>query len=114
MAGGCALFRAVAPALEGALKGPNDPAALPLARCRADQRCLPSHGAAAALLRALQAACRLVEQLAPALHRASLQLLAQLAHSFFMPFCLTTTAALARIQVTLLQQSLAVSRCVSG
>lgn len=51
------------------------------------------------MLRALLAACGLVEELAPAVHRASLQLLAQLAHSFFMPLCLTALAALARIQV---------------
>ncbi|EFN52999.1 hypothetical protein CHLNCDRAFT_137446 [Chlorella variabilis] len=65
----------------------------------ADQRRVPSHGAATSLLRALRAACQLVEQLAPAVHRASLHLLAQLAHSFFMPLCLTSLACVARIQV---------------
>lgn len=68
--------------------------------CRADQRRVPSHGAATSLLRALRAACQLVEQLAPAVHRASLHLLAQLAHSFFMPLCLTSLACVARIQVS--------------
>lgn len=74
------------------------PSWLPLLR-RGDRRRLPSHQAAADLLRCLLAACQLVEELAPAVHRASLQLLAQLAHSFFMPLCLTALAALARIQV---------------
>jgi hypothetical protein len=61
---------------------------------------VPSYSAAAALLGTLRAACHLVEQLAPAVHRASLQLLAQLAHSFFMPLCLTSLAVIARIQVS--------------
>ncbi|KAL4855851.1 hypothetical protein ACK3TF_003618 [Chlorella vulgaris] len=64
-----------------------------------DRRQVPSYSAAAALLGTLRAACHLVEQLAPAVHRASLQLLAQLAHSFFMPLCLTSLAVIARIQV---------------
>lgn len=65
-----------------------------------DQRRVPSHQAAASVLRTLAAACQLVEQLAQAVQRASLQLLAQLAHSFFMPLCLTALAALARIQAS--------------
>jgi cytochrome c5 len=72
----------------------------PKIRRSADQRRIPSHSSAVALLRALHAACRLAEQLAPAVHRAALQLLAQLAHSFFMPLCLASLAALARIQVS--------------
>ncbi|KAL4437263.1 hypothetical protein ABPG75_004402 [Micractinium tetrahymenae] len=64
-----------------------------------DQRRVPSHQAASGVLRILGTACQLIEQLAPAVQRASLQLLAQLAHSFFMPLCLTALAALARIQV---------------
>ena len=67
--------------------------------CSGDRRRLPSHHAAASLLRCLLAACQLVVELEPAVHRASLQLLAQLAHSFFMPLCLTALATLARIQV---------------
>lgn len=63
-----------------------------------NRRRVPSHGGAAATLRALLAACRLVEELGPAVHRACAQLIAQLAHSFFMPLCLTALAALARIQ----------------
>lgn len=77
-------------------------ARLPVGRpplCSGDRRQVPSHAAAARVLRALLAGCRLVEELAPAVHRASLQLLAQLAHSFFMPLCLASLAALARIQV---------------
>ncbi len=68
--------------------------------CSADQRHVPSHNAATALLRTLRSACHLVEQLAPAVHRAALHLLAQLAHSFFMPLCLTSLACVARIQAS--------------
>jgi hypothetical protein len=71
-------------------------------RCRSDQRVLPSHAFAAAILRTLQAACHVVEQLAPVIQKASLQLIAQLAHSFFMPLCLTSLAALARMRVSAL------------
>lgn len=74
------------------------PAVCPML-CRGDQRLVPSHQAAAGVLRTLAAACQLIEQLAQAVQRASLQLLAQLAHSFFMPLCLTAVATLARIQV---------------
>ncbi|GAB4821461.1 hypothetical protein N2152v2_008507 [Parachlorella kessleri] len=70
-----------------------------LQKARAEQRLLPTHESCTMALRRLQAACHLVEQLIPAIHKASLQLLAQLAHSFFMPFCLACLGALARIRV---------------
>ena len=68
--------------------------------CRVEQRLLPTHESCSLALCRLQAACHLVEQLVPAIHKASLQLLAQLAHSFFMPFCLACLGALARIRVS--------------
>ena len=91
---------------------PRCPPRAPL--CSGDRRRLPSHQAAAALLSTLLAACQLVEELAPAVHRASLQLLAQLAHSFFMPLCLTALAALARIQVRWLGAFLVAMRGRAG
>lgn len=51
------------------------------------------------VLRRVKGLCHLVEQLVPALHKATLQLLAQLAHSFFMPFSLACLGTLARIKV---------------
>lgn len=62
-------------------------------------RRLPSQQAALLVLRRLRGAVLLVEELLPALRRAASQLLAQLAHSFFMPLCLTSLAVLARVQV---------------
>ncbi|PSC73627.1 hypothetical protein C2E20_3076 [Micractinium conductrix] len=86
-------------ALEGARRRGGLPAGSVLLAYGGEQRRVPSHGGATCVLRTLQAACQLVEQLGPAVHAASAQLLAQLAHSFFMPLCLTALAALARIQV---------------
>ena len=51
------------------------------------------------VLRRLRAGCHLAEALVAAAHKAARQLSAQLAHSFFMPFCLTALAALARLKV---------------
>ena len=47
------------------------------------------------------AGCRLVEAIQPAIRKAASHLLAQIAESYFMPFCLAATAALARINVRL-------------
>jgi hypothetical protein len=67
--------------------------------CRGEERRVPSHQSAVFVLLRLRAACACVQDLIPALHAASAQLIAQLALSFFMPFCLTALALLARIRL---------------
>ncbi len=59
---------------------------------------LPTRGAVLAALRRLRGSCRAVVELVPAVWRAAAALSGQLAHGFFVPFCLTATALLARIQ----------------
>ena len=60
---------------------------------------LPTRGAVLAALHRLRGSCRAVVELVPAVRRAAAALSGQLAHGFFVPFCLTATALVARIQV---------------
>ena len=60
---------------------------------------LPTRGAVLAALHRLRGSCRAIVELMPAVRRAAAALSGQLAHGFFVPFCLTATAAVARIQV---------------
>ncbi len=59
---------------------------------------LPTRGAVLAALHRLRGSCRAIVELVPAVRRAAAALSGQLAHGFFVPFCLTATAAVARIQ----------------
>ncbi len=59
---------------------------------------LPTRGAVLAALHRLRGSCRAVVELVPAVRRAAAALSGQLAHGFFVPFCLTATALAARIQ----------------
>ena len=74
--------------------------------CSPSVRRLPSREAALRLLHQLRGCAHTVEQLLPAIRHAAGQLLAQLAHSFFMPLCLTCLASLARVQVIVCSISL--------
>ena len=64
---------------------------------------LTTHGAVFVVLTRFLGSCRAVAAIIPALRKAAAALLGQLAHSFFMPFCLTATAVLARVQVFISQ-----------
>ena len=59
---------------------------------------LPTRGAVFAALHRLRGSCRAVVELIPAVRRAAAALSGQLAHGFFVPFCVTATAVIARIQ----------------
>ena len=59
---------------------------------------LPTRGAVLAVLHRLRGSCRAVVELVPAVRRAAAALSGQLTHGFFVPFCLTITAVVARIQ----------------
>ena len=59
---------------------------------------LPTRGAVLAALHRLRGSCRAIVELVPAVRRAAAALSGQLAHGFFVPFCLTATALVARIQ----------------
>ena len=82
----------VAPAV-GAKARPTAP------RAAHSTQWLPTRGAVLVSMVRLRGSCRAVAALIPALRKAAAALLGQLAHSFFMPFCLTAAAVLARIQV---------------
>lgn len=69
------------------------------AECSANKLQVPSRQAGILVLQRLLAGCRLAVQTIPAAHAAAAQLLAQLSMTYFMPFCLTALAMVARIQV---------------
>jgi len=66
---------------------------------RANKLHVPAQQAGILVLQRLLAGCRLAVKTIPAAHAAAAQLLAQLSMTFFMPFCLTALAMVARIQV---------------
>jgi len=67
---------------------------------RANKLHVPSQQAGILVLQRLSAGCRLAVKTIPAAHAAAAQLLAQLSMTYFMPFCLTALAMVARIQVS--------------
>lgn len=71
--------------------------------CSTEARQIPTQQAALLLLHRLRGGALLAEALLPAVCRASSQLMAQLAHSFFMPLCLCCLALLARVRVLVSQ-----------
>ncbi|KAL0050812.1 hypothetical protein WJX82_007614 [Trebouxia sp. C0006] len=70
---------------------------------RANKLHVPSQQAGILVLQRLLAGCRLAVRAIPAAHAAAAQLLAQLSMTYFMPFCLTALAMVARIQVLVCQ-----------
>ncbi|DBA79811.1 hypothetical protein WJX77_011348 [Trebouxia sp. C0004] len=70
---------------------------------RASKLQVPSQQAGILVLQRLLAGGRLAVKTIPAAHAAAAQLLAQLSMTYFMPFCLTALAMLARIQVLVCQ-----------
>lgn len=67
--------------------------------CSTNKLQVPSQEAGILVLERLLANCRLAAQTVPAAHAAAAQLLAQLSMTYFMPFCVTALAMVARIQV---------------
>ncbi|KAK9845469.1 hypothetical protein WJX81_007310 [Elliptochloris bilobata] len=76
----------------------------------AEQSRAPAGEAGALALRRLAAAGRLLAELCTAARRAAGALSGQLAHSFFMPLCLTGLAVLARVQALAAQLALDAAR----
>ncbi|KAL0021447.1 hypothetical protein WJX79_000584 [Trebouxia sp. C0005] len=70
---------------------------------RANKLHVPAQQAGILVLQRLLAGCRLAVKTIPAAHAAAVQLLAQLSMTYFMPFCLTALAMVARIQVLVCQ-----------
>ena len=70
-----------------------------LCACSANKLQLPCQQAGMLVMQRILSACSLVVQMLPAVHAGAAQLLAQLGMTYFMPFCLSALAMLARIQV---------------
>ena len=97
-----ALVRLVQRLLQPPSGSPPSTKAKSTSGAAADASCsflwLPTRGAVLAALHRLRGSCRAVVELVPAVRRAAAAVSGQLAHGFFMPFCLTVTAVVARIQ----------------
>lgn len=82
-----------------------------LCACSANKLQLPCQQAGMLVMQRILSACSLVVQMLPAVHAGAAQLLAQLGMTYFMPFCLSALAMLARIQVTSSFLSLSPEAC---